>query len=147
MSRAGAAAQIMAGSQMNCAQAVLSAFCGELGLEKTTALRVALAFGAGMGRTGNICGAVTGSYMVLGLRPYHELNTPTERKEKVYSLVNEFNHRFMTLNKSLNCTDLLGCDLSKPEGLAAARSQKIFASACPKFVADAVNILEEMVST
>ena len=51
MSRAGAAAQIMAGSQMNCAQAVLSAFCGELGLEKTTALRVALAFGAGMGRT------------------------------------------------------------------------------------------------
>jgi hypothetical protein len=40
MSRAGEAAEIMAGSQMNCAQAVLSAFYGELGLDKTTALRV-----------------------------------------------------------------------------------------------------------
>ena len=147
MSRAGAAAETMAGSQMNCAQAVLSAFCGELGLEKTTSLRVALAFGAGMGRTGGTCGAVTGAYMVLGLRPYYKLNTPTERKEKVYSLVSEFNRRFMTLNKSLNCTDLLGCDLSKPEGLAAARSSKVFSTVCPKFVADAVTILEEMAST
>ena len=87
MSRAGETAEIMAGSQMNCAQAVLSAFCGELGLDKTTALKVTLAFGAGMGRTGGTCGSVTGAYMVLGLRPYRELNTPTERKEKVYLLV------------------------------------------------------------
>ena len=52
----------------------------------------------------------------------------------------------MTLNKSLNCTDLLGCDPSTPEGLAAARSKKLFAMTCPKFVSDAVNILEEMAS-
>ena len=108
---------------------------------------MALAFGAGMGRTGNVCGAVTGAYMVLRLRPYHELNTLTERKEKVYSLVSEFNRRFMTLNKSLNCTDLLGCDLSTPDELTTARSKKLFAKNCPKFVADAVNILEEMAST
>jgi C_GCAxxG_C_C family probable redox protein len=130
---------------MNCAQAVLSAFCDELGLDKTTALRVALAFGAGTGRTGGTCGAVMGAYMVLGSRSYPGL-TPIDRKEKVYSLVKEFNQRFVSLNKSINCSSLLGCDLSTPEGLTTARSKKLFAAACPKFVADAVNILEEMAS-
>jgi C_GCAxxG_C_C family probable redox protein len=144
MSKATEAAELMAGSRMNCAQAVLSAFAEELGLDKTTALKIALPFGAGMGRTGGVCGAVTGAYMVLGLRPYPELKTPSERKERVYALVKEFNQKFTTLHNSLNCTDLLGCDLSTAEGLAAARSQELFATTCPKFVADAVTILEEM---
>ena len=146
MSRAGEAAEIMAGSQMNCAQAVLSIFCEELGLDKADALKIALAFGAGMGRTGSVCGAVTGAYMMLGLKPYPELSSPLERKEKVYSLVKEFNDRFTALNKSINCSDLIGRDLSKPDGLAAARSKKLFATICPKLVADAVTILEEMAS-
>ena len=145
MSKATEAAELMAGSRMNCAQAVLSAFAGELGLDKATALKIALPFGAGMGRTGGVCGAVTGAYMVLGLMPYHDLS-PIERKEKVYSLVQAFKQRFIALNNSIDCPELLGCDLSTPEGLADARSKKIFASACPKFVADAVNILEEMAS-
>jgi len=145
VSRTDDATSLMAGSQMNCAQAVLSAFCGEMGLEKATALKVALAFGAGMGRTGGMCGAVTGAYIVLGLRPYPELKTPVEKKEKVYSLVKEFNQRFIALNNSTNCSTLLGYDMSTSDGLAAARSKKLFATACPKFVADAVNILEEMI--
>ena len=146
MSRTDDAASLMANSQMNCAQAVLSAFCGEMSLDKATALKVALAFGAGMGRTGGMCGAVTGAYMVLGLRPYPALDSPIARKEKVYALVKEFNNRFTALNKSINCSDLLGRDLSKPDGLATARAEKLFATACPKFVADAVNILEEIAS-
>jgi C_GCAxxG_C_C family probable redox protein len=146
MSKATEAAEKMAVSQMNCAQTVLSIFCEELGLEKAAALKVALAFGAGMGRTGNVCGAVTGAYMVLGLRSYPELKTPVEKKEKVYSLVKEFNRHFTALNKSIHCSDLLGCDMSTPEGLAAARANKAFSTTCPKLVADAVSILEEMAS-
>jgi len=144
MSRATDAAEKMARSQMNCAQSVLSVFCEELGLDKPTALKIALAFGAGMGRTGGICGAVTGAYMVLGMRPYSELSSPAEKKEKVYSQVKEFNRRFTALNKSIDCSDLLGCDLSKPDGLATARANKVFSTVCAKLVADAVNILEEL---
>jgi C_GCAxxG_C_C family probable redox protein len=144
VSRSTQAAQIMADSQMNCAQAVFSAFSTDLGLDKGTALKVALAFGAGMGRTGGICGAVTGAYMVLGLRAYPELSSPVEKKEKVYSLVKEFNRRFSALHESINCSQLLGCDLSTPEGLTAARARKAFTSICPGLVSDAVNILEEI---
>jgi C_GCAxxG_C_C family probable redox protein len=144
MSRATEAAALLNNSPLNCAQSVLSVFCEELGLDKNNALKVALAFGGGMGRTGGRCGAVTGAYVVLGLRPYPDISSPVERKEKVYSLVQEFNRRFSALNKSLNCTDLLGYDMSKAEGLAAARSNKAISRVCPKLVADAVTILEEM---
>lgn len=144
MSRATEAAALLNSSPLNCAQAVLSVFCEELGLDKDNALKVALAFGGGMGRTCGRCGAVAGACMVLGLRPYPELKTPTERREKVYALVKEFNNRFTALNKSLNCTDLLGYDLSNAEGLSAARSDRAISRVCPKLVSDAVNILEEM---
>ena len=142
--KADAAFTLMAASQMNCAQATLSVFCDELGLDKSTALKTALGFGAGMGRTDGICGAVTGAYMVLGLRAYPELDSPMAKKEKVYALVAEFNQRFKAINKSINCSELLGCNLSQPEGRARAREQGLFNSLCAKMVADAVTILEEL---
>ena len=52
----------------NCSQAVVSAFAPELGLDRETALRVAAAFGGGMGRTGETCGAVSGALMVIGMQ-------------------------------------------------------------------------------
>jgi C_GCAxxG_C_C family probable redox protein len=144
MTRASKAASLISNSEMNCAQSVLSVFCDELGLDKSAALQVALAFGAGMGRTGGMCGAVTGAYMVLGLRSYPELDSAVAKKEKVYGLASEFNKRFKAINKSLNCTELLGCNLGTPEGRNAARSSKVSSSLCPKLVADAVALLEEM---
>lgn len=144
MSRAGDASEIMAGSQMNCAQAVLTAFADELGLDRMTALKIATGFGAGAGRTGGVCGAVSGAYMVIGLKQFPGISSPVERKEKVYALVQEFTRRFMNLHKSIDCPILLGCDLSTPDGLAAARSRDLFTSVCPKFVSDSVTVLEEL---
>ena len=144
MSRAADAAELLTSGQTNCSQAVLSVFCEDMGLDKADAQKIALAFGGGMGRTGGICGAVTGAYMVLGLRDYPDAESPAARKEKVYALVGQFNQRFKALFKSLNCTELLGCDLSTPEGRATARERKAFSSDCPGFVAGAVTILETL---
>jgi C_GCAxxG_C_C family probable redox protein len=143
MTKAEEAAKLIAASQMNCAQAVLSVFAAELGLDKAAALKIALPFGAGMGRTSGVCGAVSGAYMVLGLRLYPGV-AQAEHKEKVYSLVQEFNKRFKTLHKSVNCTDLLGCDLSTPEGRAKSRDTQASSKTCPELVADAVTILETL---
>jgi C_GCAxxG_C_C family probable redox protein len=143
MSRAAGAAEKIASSQMNCAQAVLTAFCEELGMEKQAALKLALPFGAGMGRTDGVCGAVTGAYMVLGLRP-HEGLSPIEKKEKVYALVGEFNRRFKALHGSVGCTVLLGSNLGTPEGMASAKDRKLINNVCPGLVSDAVSILEDL---
>ncbi len=141
MTRADEAAEKIASSQMNCAQAVLTAFNEDLGLEKSTALKIALPFGAGMGRTDGVCGAVAGAYMVLGLRSYEGL-TPVEKKEKVFALVGEFNRRFKALHRSIGCSELLDCSLGTSEGMASAKDKKLTSWVCPGLVADAVSILE-----
>ena len=51
----------------NCSQAVLLAFCEDFGLEKETALKISEPFGGGMGRMREVCGTVTGMFMVIGL--------------------------------------------------------------------------------
>lgn len=64
MDRADNVYAVMAARRMNCAQAVLTVFCEQLGLERTLVLQLAQGFGAGIGGTGSICGAVTGAYIV-----------------------------------------------------------------------------------
>ena len=129
---------------MNCAQSVLTAYCQELGLDQKLALKVAVGFGGGMGRTGKTCGVVTGAYMVLGLRQNFTDGTPTEIKTRAYSIVREFNRRFIEKNGALTCKDLLGCDLSTPEGQAYAKEKGLTRTICPGLVRDSIEILDSM---
>jgi arsenate reductase len=127
----------------NCAQAVFSVYAEHLGLDRDTALKLAAGFGGGMGRMASTCGAVTGAFLVLGLR--HGAATPDrEAKEAIYSRVGEFAGRFQARHGSLVCRELLGCDISDPDGLRRARESGLFASVCPKLVQDACEILEGM---
>jgi C_GCAxxG_C_C family probable redox protein len=144
MSRAEAAATNIASRKMNCSQSVLTAFCTELGLERKLALKVALGFGGGMGRCGGTCGAVTGAYMVLGLKQDLKEENAGQAKEKAYALVKQFNYRFIALNGTLLCRELLGCDLGTPEGHELATQKNLFTTLCPKYVRAAVEILEAM---
>jgi len=127
----------------NCSQAVLSVFVDDCGLQMESALRVASGFGGGMGCMGEACGAVTGAIMVLGLR-YGAATADREAKEQVYQEVVHFIQRFKARNGTITCRELLGCDISTPEGLQRMRDQGLFTTLCPRFVQDALEILEEM---
>ena len=129
----------------NCSQAVLSAYAGEFGLDDDTALKIASGFGGGMGRMADTCGAVTGAFMVLGLQ-YGQASSDREAKEGIYARIREFADRFQARNGSLVCRDLLGCDISTPEGLQHAKDEKLLTTICPKFVRDASEILGEMLA-
>jgi len=127
----------------NCAQAVLSVHTDEFGLNEQVAFRIASGFGGGMGRMAETCGAVTGAMMVLGLR--HGGNSPDrESKERIYMKIRDFAERFKARNGSLLCRDLLDCDISTPEGVKIARDKNLITRLCPKYVRDAVEILDEM---
>jgi C_GCAxxG_C_C family probable redox protein len=52
----------------SCSQAVLSAFLGQFDLDRDSVLKIASAFGGGMGGQGEVCGAVSAAFMILGLR-------------------------------------------------------------------------------
>jgi C_GCAxxG_C_C family probable redox protein len=126
---------------MNCAQSVLLSHAEDLKLDRTTAIRVALGFGAGMAM-GETCGAVTGAYMVLGLKARFEGKTPLEIKTESKASVRRFNELFIAKNGSLQCKKLIGVDLFTPEGQTEAREKGLFALVCNKLVASSAEILE-----
>lgn len=127
----------------NCSQAVFSTYSGEFGLEKETALRAAAGMGGGMGGLGEVCGAVTGAMMAIGLKHGHTEAKDKETKAKTYGCVRDYAGRFRARNGSILCRDLLGFDISTPEGMDQARQKGLFAERCPCFVRDAAEILED----
>jgi C_GCAxxG_C_C family probable redox protein len=127
-----------------CAQAVLSTYAEQLGLEKALALKIACGFGAGIGRMGKTCGAVTGAVMVIGLRHGQVNLADAESREDTYRSVKEFIDRFTVLHGSVECKELIGYDLSNSRGLKLARESGVFQSKCSGFVCDATRILEDV---
>ena len=129
----------------NCSQAVLSSYSEQYGLDCERAYKVATGFGGGM-RMGDICGAVTGAFMVLGLKYGNTTAEDRQDKAKTYEKVEEFTKRFKARNGSVMCSKLLDCDVSSPEGRKQAQEKGLYSSICPKMIQDAAEILEEMLA-
>jgi C_GCAxxG_C_C family probable redox protein len=127
-----------------CSQAVLSVFCEDLGMDPLTALKASSGFGGGMGRMGEVCGAVTGAYMALGLHDWKATGPSMDEKNKVSERVRAFTTAFKKRHGSIVCKDLIGCDLSTPQGYKEATDKGVFVTLCRPVVEDAVKILEGM---
>lgn len=125
----------------SCSQAVFSAMAEPLGVDHEIAVRIAAGFGGGMGRMAGTCGAVTGAFMALGLK---HGGTDSDSKEHTYEVVREFARRFKQRHGTLECKDLLNCDISTPEGREAARQQGLHSSVCSQLVRDAAEIAEDL---
>lgn len=131
--------------KFHCSQAVLAAFAAELGLTEEQALKLGACFGSGM-RKGEVCGACTGALMVLGLQYGHCIKGDMESRNRANEVNDRFLDTFRQRNGSYICNDLLGCDISTPEGAACAFEQNLFTEFCPKMVASAVEIVEEIMT-
>lgn len=129
----------------SCSQAVVASFSDDMGLDNDTAYKISCGFGAGIARTGNICGAVAGAVMVIGLKYGKARVVDDAAKERTYALVQEFIMAFREKNGSINCTELLGYDLRDPAQRTSAHASQAVAKKCPGFTHDAVEILEKMI--
>lgn len=123
----------------NCAQAVFSTFAPDLGLDRECALKAATAFGGGLAGTGATCGAVTGALMAIGLARGMIRPEDTDAKEETYRLTRVFMERFKALHFTTLCRELLGCDLSTPEGMAFLKENNLKEKLCAGFVRDAAD--------
>jgi C_GCAxxG_C_C family probable redox protein len=128
----------------SCSQSILSTWCGTFGMERETALRTSSAFGGGMAGLGEVCGAVTGALIVIGLKHGQTEAKDKDAKEKNYACVHAFTGRFRSRNGSLLCRELIGCDLTTPEAREMAKQKGLFTERCPRFVRDAAEILEDV---
>jgi len=127
---------------LNCAQSVFSSFSEELGLDEKTAKKIAGCFGSGM-RCGEVCGALTGALMAIGLKYGACSAEDTEEKADTNTKTVEMINAFKAENGSIFCRDLLGYDILKENELAIIREKGLFKTICPKLVGSAALILEK----
>jgi C_GCAxxG_C_C family probable redox protein len=127
-----------------CSQSVLMTYAELFNLQPEIAARIAAPFGGGVARRGETCGAVNGAFMVLGLKYGHTSADDQDSKEKTYQGVEQFISLFQERNGSIRCNELLDCDISTPEGLQSAYDSQLFITRCPKFVGDAMEILDQI---
>ncbi len=125
----------------NCAQSVLLAMQEYFGVPESELVpKIATAFGAGIGRCGSVCGALTGAVLAVGMR-HGTAATDLKEKERSYKLAEELYKRFVKSFGSPLCRELIGYDLSDPKQLDAFRQAKLRKNKCAKFVQKAVDIL------
>lgn len=128
----------------SCSQAVLVSHCEEFGLDSEMALKVAGAFGGGMGHIGETCGAVTGALMLLGLKYGKTKAEDTESKDRTYAKVKEYTDMFKQKHGSIKCKDLIEFDISAKEELTKAREAGVFKTVCPLLVKDSIEMVERL---
>lgn len=127
----------------NCAQAVLAAFCEQHGLERKAAMKLACGLGGGC-RMGELCGAVSGGVLAIGLK--HGADDPLDDYAKVacYRLTKEFLKKFHALNGALTCRELLRAASEQPDEMDGESLDALFHMICEEMVASAVELLEEL---
>lgn len=131
-------------SGYNCSQSVIGAFAEELGLDFETAVKLASPFGAGMGRMREVCGAVSGMFMVTGLANGYTDPKDREGKMKLYSDVRSLADEFKKTEGSIICHELLTGPAAKPGGDPEERTAQYYKKRpCPDIVYRAAQITEE----
>ncbi len=128
----------------SCSQAIFSTYAEQFDIDYETALKVSSAFGGGIAGMGGMCGVVSGAFMLIGLK-YGKIKAEDKQaKEKTYKLVREFVSKFETRNNSIICKKLLGYDMNNPEERKIISEKGLTTTLCPKFIRDAIEILEQI---
>jgi C_GCAxxG_C_C family probable redox protein len=128
----------------NCSQAVFPVFAEDCGVSPADAMAIGRGFGGGIGLSGGVCGAVTGAVMALGSATGRGRDNG-EAKGVVHGNVQEFLRRFEGRCGTRVCRDLLGADLSTPEGNATAQERGLFLTVCPECVREAADIVDKII--
>ena len=129
----------------NCAQAVLLVLFEHMNPNgKNEAIpKIATGFGGGIGRCGSVCGALTGAVMAVGLKYGAHDNNPGN-KTLTTSKAQALYRNFESIYGSVNCRDLIQCDISTPQGLAKAKQENAFETICSKLIKTVVKDFLEL---
>jgi C_GCAxxG_C_C family probable redox protein len=128
----------------SCSQAVFAAFSGEFGLDLPTSLKLSQPLGGCMAHLGEACGAVTGAFLLIGLKHGRTKADDLAARDKTYDLMHRFVDKFKGLHGSILCRCLLGLDLGTEDGMKQARDKNLFQTVCVKYVQHAAEIVEDL---
>ncbi|CVI73047.1 Putative redox-active protein (C_GCAxxG_C_C) [Clostridiales bacterium CHKCI001] len=134
----------------NCSQAVVGAFAEELGMEKATAMKLASSFGAGMGRLREVCGTVTGMFLIAGLKYGYSDPKAKEEKASHYKRIQTLAAQFREKNGTIICRELLEKRMKKPvdtNPIPEERTEQYYKQRpCVAVVMQAAEIMEQYIN-
>jgi len=110
----------------NCSQSIVLAFCDETGLDSETALKVSSSFGGGMGRLREVCGAVSGMFIVVGMLDGYSDPLDRTAKAEQYKLIQSLATKFKDENQSIICRELLGLSVEKESYIPEERNKDYY---------------------
>ena len=129
----------------NCAQSVFAAFHEEMGLDEATALRLASGLGGGVGGLREICGAVNGAAMAIGMLRGGFAPGEQEKKEQLYAAVRDMAETFSKEFTTVNCGKLLEINDIQAKATPAVRDDQYYEERpCGKYVEFCAKLVEEM---
>lgn len=128
----------------SCAQSVAGAFADMLSWEPERLFAAAGGFGGGVGGSrAELCGAVSGGLLVLGLLFPHTRGEDKAAKREVYAPAKLFRQRFFETFGNTRCGDLLKARPGVSDKTAAAVRLGLTAH-CDIMVVTAVELLETL---
>jgi C_GCAxxG_C_C family probable redox protein len=132
----------------NCSQSVFGVFCEECGMDFETALKISSSFGGGMGRLREVCGAVSGMFMVAGMKYGYSDPKDTKSKTEHYKRIQELAETFKEKNNSIVCRELLGLSTKSESYIPEERTVEYYKKRpCVELVGDAAEIIYEFIKT
>jgi C_GCAxxG_C_C family probable redox protein len=137
-------AESYAGQKFFCSEACLMALAKCQGVESPLIPRIATGFGAGIGRSGETCGTVTGAVMGLSIRYGRDKVEPIKNR-RPYWYSTELLERFKIENGELRCPALLELDISKPADLEEYNERNLWLHSCTKFILSATGIARDII--
>lgn len=131
----------------NCSQAVFLAFADLYGIDESVALKLSSSFGGGMGRLREVCGAVSGMFMVAGVLYGYEDPKDHLAKSEHYARIQELAAKFAEINRSIICRELLGLTEKKSEPVPEKRTEEYYVKRpCEQLVGIAAALMEEYIN-
>ncbi len=130
----------------NCSQAVFLAFSDLYNIEESMALKLSSSFGGGMGRLREVCGAVSGMFMVAGVLYGYEDPKDHTAKSEHYARIQELAAKFTEINHSIICRELLGLTERKSEPVPEKRTEEYYKKRpCEQLVGIAAALMENYI--
>lgn len=132
----------------SCSQSIAAAFCDETNMLFEDAIKISSSFGGGMGRLREVCGAVSGMFMVVGAKFGYTDPTDKLRKTEHYKLIQSLAKEFEEVNGSIICRDLLKLPAKKEVPIPEDRTETYYKKRpCALLVEQAAQILDEYINS
>ena len=130
----------------NCSQSIVLAFQDMLPIDIEPAMKMASSFGGGMGRLREVCGSVSGIFMIAGLLYGYDGPETGQVKAEHYAVIQELAHRFEEKHGTIICREMLGLSVRHDSPVPEARTKEYYKRRpCTEIIGDAAEILEQLI--